>query len=192
LLQLENNKREVFFMKKKLSILAVIAILAVASFATLAYLTDSTGEITNIFTVGDLDITLTETYTQNSKIYPGATISKTPVVTVLANSEPSFLYVMVDNQLSPHGVLNILPANWVSIGANGTRTVYRYTSVVPLSVSAQTFTVFSTVSFSGSLTNAQLATLKDKNIVIKAYAHQEAGVDQSVADAAAITHFTTP
>ncbi len=179
-------------MKKKLSILAVIAILAVASFATLAYLTDSTGEITNIFTVGDLDITLTETYTQNSKIYPGATISKTPVVTVLANSEPSFLYVMVDNQLSPHGVLNILPANWVSIGANGTRTVYRYTSVVPLSVSAQTFTVFSTVSFSGSLTNAQLATLKDKNIVIKAYAHQEAGVDQSVADAAAITHFTTP
>ena len=176
-------------MKKKLSILAVIAILAVASFATLAYLTDSTGAVTNTFTVGDLDIELTETYTQNSKIYPGATISKTPVVTVLANSEPSYLYVMVDNQLSPHGVLNILPANWVSIGANGTRTVYRYTSVVPLSASAQTFTVFSTVSFSGSLTNAQLATLQGKNIVIKAYAHQQVGVLQVDADIAARTHF---
>ena len=115
-------------MKKKLTILAVIAILAVASFATLAYLTDSTGAVTNTFTVGDLDIELTETYTQNSKIYPGATISKTPVVTVLANSEPSFLYVMVDNQLSPHGVLNILSANWESINVNGTKTIYRYNS----------------------------------------------------------------
>lgn len=179
-------------MKKKLTILAVIAILAVASFATLAYLTDSTGAVTNTFTVGDLDIELTETYTQNSKIYPGATISKTPVVTVLANSEPSYLYVMVDNQLSPHGVLNILPANWVSINVNGTKTIYRYNSIVPLSASNQPFTVFSTVSFGTGLTKTELATLQGKDIVIKAYAHQQAGVDPSVADAAAITHFTTP
>ena len=175
-------------MKKKLSILAVIAILAVASLATLAYLTDSTAAVTNTFTVGDLEIELTETYTQNSKIYPGATISKTPVVTVLANSEPSYLYVMVDNQLSPHGVLNI-PANWVSIGVNGTKTVYRYNSIVPLSASNQVFTVFSTVSFSVSLTNTQLATLQGKNIVIKAYAHQQIGVLQVDADIAARTHF---
>jgi len=179
-------------MKKKLSILAVIAILAVASLATLAYLTDSTDTVTNTFTVGNLDIELTETYTQNSKIYPGATISKTPVVTVLANSEPSFLYVMVDNQLSPHGVLNILPANWVSINVNGTKTIYRYNSIVPLSASNQPFTVFSTVTFDTGLTKTELATLQGKDIVIKAYAHQQAGVDQSVADAAAITHFTTP
>jgi len=82
-----------------------------------------------------------------------------------------------------------MSANWAIICLNGTKTVDRYSTVVPLSASNQPFTVFSTVSFSSALTKAELETLQDKDIIIKAYAHQQVGVAQLDADAAALAHF---
>lgn len=176
-------------MKKRLTIIAVIALLAVASLATLAFLTATTPELENTFTVGDLNIELTEQYVQNSKIYPGAVISKAPVATVKAGSEPAYLFVMVDNQLHPHGVLNIIPANWVSVGSSGTKTVYRYSAVVNASAIDQNFTVFTTVTFANTLTKTELSTLTNKKIIIKAYAHQSSSTDVATATSAALTYF---
>ncbi|HBT19642.1 MAG TPA: hypothetical protein DEA52_06255, partial [Clostridiaceae bacterium] len=93
-------------MKKKFSILAALVLVLAVSLTTLAFLTAETDAVTNTFTIGDINIELDEDdFEQGSKIYPGVTIDKTPVVTVLANSEPTYLYVLIENQLSPHGVL---------------------------------------------------------------------------------------
>ena len=61
---------------------------------TLAWLTDQTDEVKNTFTVGDINIGLTET-TADYKMVPGNTIAKDPTVTVKANSEACWLFVQV-------------------------------------------------------------------------------------------------
>lgn len=83
-------------MKKKIaiSIVAVALVLCCAIGGTLAWLTDKTGPVTNTFTVGDINIDLTET-TSNYKMVPGNTIAKDPKVTVKANSEACYLFVKV-------------------------------------------------------------------------------------------------
>ena len=83
-------------MKKKILVPAVASLMLMSCMVggTLAYLYDSTDEVTNEFTVGDVDIDLTET-TANYKMVPGNTISKDPTVTVLADSEACWLFVEV-------------------------------------------------------------------------------------------------
>lgn len=187
-------------MKKKFSILAALVLVLAVSLTTLAFLTAETDAVINTFTIGDINIELDEDdFEPGSTIYPGVTIDKTPIVTVLANSEPSYLYVLVDNQLSSYGVLDnqlfsygvldILPANWVSIGTQGTKTVYRYTSIIPLSGSDQPFTVFTNVSFADTLTKTELDTLEGKTITVDAFAHQQLEATLAIADAAALAHF---
>lgn len=81
--------------KKVLSIVAVVLVLCCAIGGTLAWLTDRTASVTNTFTVGDINIELTET-TTNYKMVPGNTIAKDPKVTVQANSEACWLFVKVE------------------------------------------------------------------------------------------------
>lgn len=81
--------------KKVLSIVAVVLVLCCAIGGTLAWLTDKTASVTNTFTVGDINIELTET-TTNYKMVPGNTIAKDPKVTVQANSEACWLFVKVE------------------------------------------------------------------------------------------------
>ena len=56
--------------KKVLSIVAVVLVLCCAIGGTLAWLTDKTASVKNTFTVGDINIELTET-TTNYKMVPG-------------------------------------------------------------------------------------------------------------------------
>ena len=76
--------------KKKTLLMSLAAVLLVVSgvFGTLAWLTDSTDSITNTFTVGNIDIDLTETLPtdRTAKMVPGHTIKKDPKVTVTAGS----------------------------------------------------------------------------------------------------------
>lgn len=175
-------------MKKKIGFVAIAILALTTTITTFAFLTAQTDPLTNTFTVGDLNITLTETYVQDSKIYPGVVISKTPVVTVKANSEPSHVYVSIDNQLAPSGVLNIDTSKWIKVGDNGsTKSIYRYYQVIPLSATDLALTVFSTVSFSDELTS--VTGLADKDILIDAFAHQSLATTESVATAAALAHF---
>ena len=62
---------------------------------TLAWLTDKTEPVVNTFTVGDINITLTESENLDLKMVPGQSIKKDPKVTVKAGSEACWLFVKV-------------------------------------------------------------------------------------------------
>ena len=93
-------------MKKKiaLSIAAIALVICCAVGGTLAWLTDQTASVKNTFTVGNIDITLTESEGVTSsnpqegtfKMVPGNTIAKDPKVTVVAGSEACWLFVKVE------------------------------------------------------------------------------------------------
>lgn len=63
---------------------------------TLAWLTDKTEPVVNTFTVGDINITLTESENLDLKMVPGQSIKKDPKVTVKAGSEACWLFVKVE------------------------------------------------------------------------------------------------
>lgn len=84
-------------MKKKLlaSVVAIALVACCVIGGTLAWLTDTTDPVINTFTVGNVDLTLTET-TSDYKMVPGSTIAKDPTVTVTAGSEDCYVFVKVD------------------------------------------------------------------------------------------------
>ena len=84
-------------MKKKtlISIIAVALVICVSIGGVLAYLTATTNEVVNTFTVGNINLDLTETTGDQYKMVPGQTITKDPKVTVKANSEESYVFVKV-------------------------------------------------------------------------------------------------
>lgn len=101
-------------MKKKVTI-AVVALALVLCFAvgsTLAWLVDSTNEVKNTFTYGDINIDLWEndydpetgtldtskkvTSEGDYKMVPGNSIPKNPTVTVESDSEACWLFVKVE------------------------------------------------------------------------------------------------
>ncbi len=88
-------------MKKKslITVLALVLVFAVAVGGVVAWLTATTAPVVNTFTVGDINITLTETgAVENAKTYsvvPGDTQSKDPKVTVEKGSEACWLFVKV-------------------------------------------------------------------------------------------------
>ena len=89
-------------MKKKsfVMVLALVLVFAVAVGGVVAWLTDKTDPVKNTFTVGDINITLTEEAGKDAeyqfKMVPGNTIAKDPKVTVLSNSEACYLFVKVE------------------------------------------------------------------------------------------------
>lgn len=100
-------------MKKKtlISIIAVALVICVSIGGVLAYLTAKTDTITNTFTVGNVDLTLTETLQSDgttkdtktdwvAKVIPGKEYTKNPVVTV-TGSEDCWLFVKFDEIGNP-------------------------------------------------------------------------------------------
>ena len=194
--------------------LALTAALAVGG--TLAYLT-STDEVVNTFTVGNVQINLDEAAANpdgtlvdgaarvkaNSyKLLPGHTYNKDPMVTVLKDSESSYIKMTVtfskaaelDAIFTPNGadMTSIFKGydatNWIAKGntkdtAKNTRTYefwYKEAVAAPGSDVALD-ALFDQIVVPGSITNAQLATIKDMTITVNAYAIQADGF----ADAAA-------
>lgn len=84
-------------MKKKLIALtaAFLLVIGAAVAGTVAWLTDKTEAKVNIFTVGNIDIDLTES-TSNYKMVPGETIAKDPKVSVEEGSEACWLFIKVE------------------------------------------------------------------------------------------------
>ena len=101
-------------MKKKaiVAVVALVLVLCCAMGGTLAWLVDSTTEVKNTFTYGDINISLWEhelnedgltlsadVFTSEEqtgfKMIPGNKIEKDPTVTVKADSEASWLFVKI-------------------------------------------------------------------------------------------------
>ena len=98
------NRKTRSAMRRMLFTLALVLVVAVASVGgTIAWLKVETTPVVNTFTVGDINITLTETgtttvdgkQTKQFKIIPGTNLEKDPVVTVKKGSEDCYLFVQV-------------------------------------------------------------------------------------------------
>lgn len=89
--------------KLVVAMLAVTLLIGCAIGGTVAWLTDKTTAVTNTFTYGDINITLTETKpaNQQAKIIPGVDIEKDPKVTVEADSEACYLFVKIKEENWP-------------------------------------------------------------------------------------------
>lgn len=77
-------------------IAAIVLVIGCTAGGTVAWLVSKPDPIVNVFTVGNINATLTETAktkTTEFKIVPGVEIAKNPVATVTANSEDCYLFV---------------------------------------------------------------------------------------------------
>lgn len=188
-----------------LTLAAVIGSAAVTG--TLAWYT-ANDEITNTFTVGNIEMTLTETQIgtdemtsedQQYKIVPGVDIKKDPTVTIKANSEDCYVFVQVLDSLTDVDGISIKAYGdkWEEVDKDN--HIYRYkfaevdkAYVVPKSDKDTTLqAVFKTITVDGDLVTPDVLqgiTSSDK-IQVKAYAHQAENVTADSALAAAKKHF---
>lgn len=181
-----------------LMVVATTVAITGAASGTLAWLIDQTPEVTNTFTYGDIEISLTETDTEldddddpttnEYRMVPGASISKDPKVTVQADSEDCWLYVQLEKSSQFDQFLTYQMADgWMAL----TDGVY-YRSV-DRADAAQAFSVFANdqIQVLTSVTKEMLNQL-DANgasnypqLTITAYAIQRdssiVGIDEATA-----------
>ena len=81
-------------------IAAIVLVIGCTAGGTVAWLVSKPKPIVNVFTVGNINATLTETKTE-FKIVPGMDITKDPVATVKANSENCYLFVQLTEENWP-------------------------------------------------------------------------------------------
>lgn len=156
-------------LKPMLIAMAVVLLLGCVTGGTLAWLTSTTGAVTNTFTVGDINIELTETWnldTDNDnendswqgKMIPGHTIAKDPMVTVKANSEKCYLFVKLTKSNNFDSFMTFGTATgWTEVpGQNGV-----YYRIVEASGSDQYFYVLENnqVSVRGTVTKGDMNAL---------------------------------
>lgn len=160
-------------MKKKTLALVLALTLLVAGVVggTLAWLTDQTAEVKNTFTVGDINIGLTET-TTDYKMVPGNTIAKDPTVTVKAESEACWLFVKVtESENLDTFITYAIAEGWTEL-QDGI-----YYREVPASNADQTFPVLAgnTVTVKSDVTRTMLETAKTDapTLTFQAYAIQK-------------------
>lgn len=197
-------------MKKKIAVaISLLLVLALSVGGTIAWLTDS-DSVTNTFTIGNVDITLTETDADNDRnekaneyhIVPGATVAKDPKVTVRAGSEKCYVFVRIEeknNAAANNGKYiewNVDSTNWTPVA--GEDGVYMYKDAVDASDAQQVLYVLQRgekgtayengyVTVNGdNVTKAYVDTLTDATrpqLIITAYAVQYAGFETDVAGA---------
>lgn len=201
-------------MKKKTLalLLALVLVFGAAVGGTIAYLTDTTGPVTNTFTVGEVDITLTETFNTDTnsdgandvwkaQLIPGTTYAKDPVVTVTGNSEDCWLFVKFEQNGNPATYLtytsNLTTENdWTQ--GDGTdipaNVWYRAVNKADPIKSFQLLAGNSTyptgcISVKDTVTNDNMAAASNAQLVYTAYACQKANM--SAIDAWAAVNPTT-
>ena len=151
--------------KKVLSIVAVVLVLCCAIGGTLAWLTDKTDPVVNTFTVGDINIELTET-TTNYKMVPGNTISKDPKVTVKANSEACWLFVKVEKSANFDSFMSYVMADGWTQGDGKDIPDNVFYREVPATTADTSFDVLKNnqVQVLGTVTKTQMENIKSGTI----------------------------
>ena len=182
------NKRKILLLA---AVLAMVAVLGIGG--TLAYFTDE-GSKTNTFTVGNVDIELTEPKWDEDgsgdapDVYPGEPLAKDPTVTN-SGANPCFVRVSVEGLdcLGEAGMIiyrtdyvdNKLGDGWV-LHTDG----YFYYSK-PLAADATTDALFDQIVMPVGLENGDSVTEYD--IVVNAYAVQAQGAKPSWSAVQAMT-----
>ena len=194
-------------MKKKLmTVLALVLVIAMSVAGTIAFLTDTTDPITNTFTVGKVDITLTETFNTDTngdqkndawkaQLIPGTTYTKDPVVTVTADSEDCWLFVKFEEKNGAATYLNytsnLTAANGWTQGDDENIPSNVWYRAVAKDAAVKSFHLLlnDTVAIdSDAVTNENMNTAAEAQLVYTAYACQSANMTVE----AAWAQFTTP
>ena len=154
---------------------------------TAAWLAAKSEPIASTFTFGDINITLTETDSQEqpTKIIPGVDIKKALKVTVQANSVDCWLFVKVEQTgtFVPDKVTYSIDDGWTKgDGSQIPRDVY-YRQVS----AATDDSVFSVlkgdkITVSSELTKEEIQNITDPTLTFTAYAVQKEGIN-TAADA---------
>lgn len=185
--------------------LALVMVAGISVAGTLAYLTSTTGEVKNTFTVGSVVITLDEAkvdtdgtivpdadrVTANSyKLMPGHSYTKDPTVHVDSASEDAYLFVKVENGIaaiedSSNTIAAQMTANgWTAVA--GADNVYAYDEVVN---GGDNIPVFGSFKVSGNVEGTKpdepvagtlyLSDYATAEITVTAYAIQADGFSSS-------------
>ena len=178
-------------MRKKvwLSVAAIALVLCCAIGGTLAWLSAKTDSVKNTFTVGDINIDLTETTGETYKMVPGNTLGKDPKVTVKAGSEACWLFVKVEESENFDAFMTYAIADgWTALSGVG-GVYYRGVSATDADTD---FTVLKNnqVIVKEDVTKQQLQGVKDNlpTMTFTAYAVQQ----DNIADAATAWAKVTP
>lgn len=170
-------------MKKKtlISIIAVALVICVSIGGVLAYLTATTDQVVNTFTVGNINLDLTETTGNSYKMVPGQTITKDPKVTVKAKSEASYVFVKVTKSANFDNYMEYTMADgWTALtGEDGVyyREVSETTADTDFAVIKD-----NTVTVKGTVTKEMMDALSTETyptLTFKAAAVQKAGIDDA-------------
>ena len=149
-------------LKPMLIAMAVVLLLGCVTGGTLAWLTSTTGEVINTFTVGDINIELTESENLDLKMIPGYTIAKDPKVTVKANSEKCYLFVKLTKSNNFDSFMTFETATGWNAVSGQTGVYYR---IVEASGSDQDFDVLENnqVSVLETVTKPDMNALSSNN-----------------------------
>ena len=174
-------------MKKlnKALLLALCAVLLVTAsvMGTLAYLTHTTGPVTNTFTVGNVSISLDEAkvdvygeldgntrVTENTyKLIPGHEYVKDPTIHVNADSEECWVFIKMNNGLGAAAAITI-NEGWTLVETAADGLVYAYNST--LKANQSTTALFEGFTFDGE---ANPEDFDGETITLTGYAVQAEG-----------------
>ena len=171
---------------------------------TIAWLTAKTDPVVNTFTVGDINITLAETYNKDTngdqildawegKMVPGNNLPKDPKDTVKAGSEACWLFVKVDESTNLDDFITYtVDSNWTAgngtgEGKNGVPVGVYYREVGSLTAEDAVDQVFSVlkddqVTVKDTVTKTMMNELQQENatqptLTFTAYAVQKDNID---------------
>ena len=183
-------------MKKKSKVLigvaALILVAILAIGATLAYLSDTSGPVTNTFTIGKVKIELKEhkldtdgktltTGTANEvtsesgyTIIPGTALNKDPFVRVLANSEKCWVFVKITQTNWNEKLTYAVDTGWAELeSAAGTGYKVYYTTVEK-ATAAQEINILKDkkITVAAGLAQTEITDSAKPQLVFDAYAIQ--------------------
>ena len=200
-------------MKKKIVSLVLVFALALALGigGTVAWLTAQTDSVVNTFTVGDIEIELTETGTDNAgkknySFIPGDKLAKDPTVTVKAGSEACYVFVKIEETNNTYTGLSgdiikwDVSANWKLV--NGTTNIYCYESTVTATADTPLYILKGEgedaykkgyVTVNENITETIADAIRGDNakpqLTFDAFAHQFENTNLTTATDAALTHW---
>lgn len=184
------------------SLCAAIGATAIAG--TLAYFTSETEVKTNTFTVGDVEVKLTEPVwdatgkTEAEDLVPGRTVHKDPSVSVSADSVPSYVGIVVtmdedlynlsnwnDSNEKPVIIFDELNAGWSrsNLTVEGElegQVKILFTYATPITSETGAVTLFDTIKFEEAIDNNTLVNVGENfDINVQAYAVQAEGFNDA-------------
>lgn len=172
------NRKTRSAMRRMLFTLALVLVVAVASVGgTIAWLKAETTPVVNTFTVGDINITLTETTGETYKVIPGKDITKDPKVTVLKGSEACWLFVKVEKNNKWNNNLSFEIADgWTELMENS-GIYYRSVEDLTAATDDKDFPVLKgdKVTVANTLTKGEITTGNEPKLTFTAYAIQKEG-----------------